>query len=107
MQHSLPNLLRSSLIPELRSDVATGSSCNKQLVLIMISAVWALPNQFTIVTGLNLNLSVISTYFTIVTLGIELRINRVVVDKSHDGQNRFGIVLKVWYLNITDGTTLG
>ena len=48
MQNSLLDLLRSSLIPELRADVTASTACHIHLILIMISAIWAFPNQFAI-----------------------------------------------------------
>ena len=45
MENSFLDLLGSSLIPELRSDVSAGSSCNVHFVLVSIAAVRTFPDQ--------------------------------------------------------------
>ena len=68
MQNSLLDLLRSSLIPELRSDISAGTSCNIQCILVAVSAMWTLPYELSFLICYNLNLSVISTFLTVITL---------------------------------------
>ena len=70
MKHSLFDFLRSSLIPELRADVTASTACHIHLILIMISAIWAFPNQFAIFLY-NLNFTGISAYLTEITFGIQ------------------------------------
>lgn len=70
MQNSLLDLLRSSLIPELRSDVSAGSSCNVHFVLVSIAAVRTFPDQLAILIGDDPDLAVIAAFLTVITLGI-------------------------------------
>ena len=39
MQHSVFDFLRPTLVPELGSDVAAGTSCYEQLILVAVAAV--------------------------------------------------------------------
>ena len=72
MKHSLLNLLSSSLIPELCSDISASSSCNIHLILITVSAVRALPYKLSVIICNNLNLSCVATFLTVITLSIKL-----------------------------------
>ena len=60
MENSLLDLLGTSLIPELGSDISTGTSCNVHLVLVSVAAVRALPYQLAVCICNDLDLSVIS-----------------------------------------------
>ena len=60
MHHALFDLLRPSLIPELGSDIAAGSSCYIHLILITVSAVRAFPDQLAVLVVHDLDLSVIT-----------------------------------------------
>ena len=42
MQHTVADFLRPSLVPELGSDIAAGTACNRHLVLVTVAAVRAL-----------------------------------------------------------------
>jgi hypothetical protein len=70
MQYSILNLLGSALVPELGADIAAGSSGNRQLLLILISAVGATPLELSVAVLHNLNLSVITAGTAIVGLGV-------------------------------------
>ena len=82
MQNSLLDLLRSSLIPELRSDISAGTSCNIQCILVAVSAMWTLPYELSFLICYNLDLSVISTLLTVIALCIEFRIHNVVINET-------------------------
>ena len=45
MQHSILDLCRPALVPELGADIAAGAAGNVQLVLVAVVALGALPNQ--------------------------------------------------------------
>ena len=47
MKHPVSDLLSSSLIPELGSDIAAGSAGYKHVVLILIAAVGAFPDKLS------------------------------------------------------------
>ena len=49
MKNPLLDLLSTSLIPELGSDISTGTSCNVHLVLITVTTVRAFPHEFAVV----------------------------------------------------------
>ena len=53
---------------------------------------------------LDLNLSVIAAYLAVITLGIQLCVHDVVVDKLHDGQNSLQVILHVRNLHIGDSS---
>ena len=57
MQHSLLNLLRSALIPELGSDISTRSAGYIHLVLITIAAAWTLPYELAVFISYDLDLT--------------------------------------------------
>ena len=67
MQHPIADLLGTSLIPELGSDVAAGTACDKELVLVAVAAVRALPHQLASLILNNLDLAVIATLLTEIT----------------------------------------
>ena len=60
MQHAVADFLRPSLVPELGSDIAAGTACNRHLVLVTVAAVRALPYQLAVPVCHNLDLSGIS-----------------------------------------------
>ena len=66
MENSLLDLLGTSLIPELSSDISTGTSCNVHLILVTVATVRALPDKLTVCIGNNLDLSVISAALAVV-----------------------------------------
>lgn len=70
MKHTLFNLLRSALIPELRSDIPACPSCHIHFILIGTAAVWTLPDQFAMTVVNNANLSVIAAFLAVIALGI-------------------------------------
>ena len=70
MEHSVFNLLGASLIPELGSDIAAGPAGYEHLILIAVSAVRALPYEFSGLFLRNLDLSIITAAFAVITLRI-------------------------------------
>ena len=57
MQHAFFDLLGTSLIPKLRPNIPTGTSCNVHFVLVGVAAIWAFPDQLTMFVSDNLNLT--------------------------------------------------
>ena len=104
MKHSVFDLLCTSLIPELSTDISAGSSCNKKLILVTVAAVRAFPDQLAGIIGNDLDLTIVSTVFAVVTLGIQLSIHDVLIDKLHHRQNSWNVGLQIWYFHITDGS---
>ena len=103
MHHALSYLLGSSLVPELCSDISAGSSCNIELVLIIVATVRAYPNEL-VVPLLDLDLSVVTADLAVIGLGVELGIHDVVVDELHDIHYCIDIVLHVGNFNIRDSS---
>ena len=48
MQHALLDLLCPALIPELCTDIATGTACDIHLALIAVAAIRTLPYQLAV-----------------------------------------------------------
>ena len=69
MQNSLLDLLRSSLIPELRSDISAGTSCNVELALVTVSAMRAFPYELSVILD-DPDLAVVAAYLTVIALRI-------------------------------------
>ncbi len=107
MHNPLFNLLGSSLVPELGSDVAAGSSRHVHLVLVGVAAIRAYPDELAVFVSLNPNLAVIAAHLAVVALGIELGVHDVVVNVFHDCQHRLDIVLHVRHFHVADGTARG
>ena len=70
MKYAVFDLLRPALIPELGSNVTTGSSGNEQVVLVTVATVRALPDKLAVLVGNNLNLAVVATDLAVVALRI-------------------------------------
>ena len=66
MKNPLLDLLSTTLIPELRSDISAGTSCNVHLVLITVTTVRAFPDELAVCIGNDLDLSVISAALTVI-----------------------------------------
>ena len=107
MQHPISDLLGTSLVPELGSDVAAGTACDKELVLVAVAAVRALPHQLASLILNNLDLAVIATLLTEITLGVQLRIHNIIVDKLHHRENCRNISLHIRHLDVADRTARG
>ena len=70
MQHSVPDLLCPSLIPELCSNISAGSSGYEHLILIFVSAIRALPDQFAGLIIFDDHFPVITAAFAVIALCI-------------------------------------
>ena len=106
MQNPFFNFLRPSLIPELRSDVTAGSSCNIHCILVTISTGRAFPYQLAIILH-DLNLSAISAFLAIITFRIQFCIHNVLINKLHNTDDRRNVILHIGNLNIADSSTFG
>ena len=60
MQYALLDFLRTSLIPELCSDISAGTARNAHLILVAVAAVRAFPDQFAIVIFHDLDFSIVT-----------------------------------------------
>ena len=107
VQYPVFDFLSTSLIPELGSDITTGSAGNAHFSLILISTVRAFPDQFAGLVFFDLDFSIVSAYFAVVALGIQLCVHDVVVDELHDGEHRRNIILHVRNFYVADGSTRG
>ena len=102
MQHSLLDLLRPPLIPELRSDIAAGTSCHIQLVLVSFAAVRALPLQLAVLCCHDLDLSGVTAHLAVITLCVQLSIHDIIVNKPHYLKHCRYVVLHIRHFHITD-----
>ena len=104
VQNAVFNLFRTTLVPELRTNVAAGSARNIKLALIAIGAAWALPYQLTIGIFDNLDLAIIGALLAVVALRIELGIHDVIVNETHHANDRLQIVLHIGNLDVGDSS---
>ena len=107
MHNPLFNLLGSSLVPELGSDVAAGSSGHVHLVLVFVAAVRTYPDEFAMFVALDLDFSVVAADLTVIALGIELCVHDIVINVFHDCQNRLDVVLHIRHFHIADSSSRG
>ena len=106
MQHPVPDLLGPALVPELGPDVAAGPAGHIHLVLVRVAALGALPDQLAVFLH-DLDLAVPAAHLAVVGLGVQLRVDDVVVDELHHLQHRLQVVLHVRHLHIADGAAGG
>ena len=104
MQYPVLDLLGTSLIPELCPDIPAGPARHEHLVLILITAIRAFPDQLPCLIFPDDDLSVIAAAFTEIALRVQLRVHNILIDKLHHRQDRRNIVLHIRHLNITDRT---
>ena len=106
MQHSVLDLCRPALVPELGADIAAGAAGNVQLVLVAVVALGALPDQLAVLRH-NLNFTVVAADLAVVALGVQFGIHDVLVDELHDLDNGLEVILHVGYFHVADGTARG
>ena len=100
MKNSVLNLLRSALVPVLRTDVAASTTGNVHLRLVTVFTMRTLPNEFAFFVLLYKNFPVVTADLAIVALGVKLGIHDVVVNKLHERKHRRDIVLHVGYFYV-------
>ena len=86
VQNSVFNFLGAPLVPELCSDVAAGTTCNIHLALVGITTLGTGPDQLS-VFFFDPDLTVKAAALAIITLGIQLSINNIVINKLHQFQH--------------------
>ena len=96
MKHSCLYLFGLAHVPEVLAQITAGSSGNIHLVVILVATLWTFP--FAVIV--DEDLTIVSTYMTVVRLGVELSILYVVVYISYDLCQSIQVVAHVWYLNI-------
>ena len=104
MQNSLFDFLCSSLIPILRADISAGTAGNVHLILILVTAVGASPNELSVLIFNNLDLAVVAAALAIVALGIKLGIHNIVVNISHNAEYGGDVILHIGNFNVADRT---
>ena len=90
MQYPVLDLLGTSLIPELCPDIPAGPACHEHLVLILITAIRAFPDQLPGLILPDNDLSVIAAAFTEIALRVQLRVHNILIDKLHHRQDQIG-----------------
>ena len=80
MQHPFFDFLSAALIPVLRADVAAGSAGDIHCGLVFVAAVGALPDQFVVAVGDDLDFASVTAFLATVALGVELGVHDVLVD---------------------------
>ena len=103
MQHAVADLLGSTLVPELGTDVAARTTSDVHFLLVAVAAVGALPHQLAIVLN-NLDLAIVAAHLAVVALGVELGVHDVVVDVLHHANDSLEVVLHVGNLDVGDST---
>lgn len=94
MQNTLSYLLCSSLIPELRADIAACSSCDIKRILVPVMAVRAFPYKLSAILNY-LYLSVKAALLAVIALGVKLGIHDVVIYELKNRYDCIYIVLKI------------
>ena len=86
MEHALFDLLRSTLIPILGTDIAAGTACHVHLGLVGVAAVRAFPDQLAVILN-DLDLAVKAALLALIGFGIQLGIHDIVVNELHHLQH--------------------
>ena len=107
MQNPVADFLRSSLIPELRTNIAAGAACDIHPALVGVAALRAAPDQFAGVILDNLDFAVETALLAVIALRIQFRIHDVVVDEADHLQNRLKVVLHIRNFNVADRAARG
>ena len=107
MEHSFLNLLGSALVPELGADIAAGTSCHIQRILIPVAAVRAFPFQLAVLSSHDLNLAFITAVLAVIALCVQLRIHNVVINKADHLKNCRNIVLHIRNFHVADCSACG
>ena len=106
MNVTIANFSRAAIIPEVRTNISTRTSCDVHLMLICVATVWTLPNQLMIFIFNNLNLTTVTTHLAIIALRVQFSVHDIVVDVLDYFEYCINIILKICSLNITDASTL-
>ena len=95
MKYALLNFLGAPLVPVLGADVAACTASNVHCCLVCISAVRALPDKFLVHIFFDFDFTGVAAFLTEVALCIEFGIHYVVINKLHNFQNCWNIVLHI------------
>lgn len=105
MKNAFLDFLRSSLIPELGSDVATGSAGHVHFVLVGVAAMRAFPDKLMVFIFFDLDFTFKSAYLAVIGLCIQLRIHDVVIDMLKQGHDSRKVVLHIRNFYVGDGSS--
>ena len=103
MKRPCVDLFCFSYIPEILSQITAGTSRHIHFIFILIVALWTFPLQIII----DNDLSIITTYMTVIGLCIKLRILDIIINKSNHILQCFQIVAHIRNLHIGDRSTGG
>ena len=106
MQDPVTNLLGTALVPELGADVAAGTAGHIHLALVGVAALRASPDQLAAFLH-DLNFTVPAADLAVVTLGVQLGVDDIVIDELHHFQNGGDVVLHIGDFHIADGAAGG
>lgn len=101
MENSGLNLLCLSHIPEVFSQVTTGSSGHIHLAVVLVATLRTFPFALVVYN----NLAVIATNVTVVGFGVKLSILNVIIYVSYHLSQGVQIVSHVRNLNVGDSTS--
>ena len=107
MHDALFDFLGPSLVPELGSDIATRSARYIHLFLIVVVAIWALPNKLMVFILYDLDLACIAAFLTIVALRVELGIHDIFINVMDQSEYRRNVVFHIWHLDVADRASWG
>ena len=94
MKHSFLDLLCTSLIPVLRSDITAGTARNVHLIGVIVAALRAGPHKLSAIVLYD-DLAVKAALLAVIALGVKLRIHYIVVDATDDLHYSLEIVLHI------------
>lgn len=107
VKDSVFDFLGTALVPELGTDVATGSSGYAHFVLVSVTAVWTFPYEFAAFVFYDLDFSIVAAFHAVVALCIEFCVHDIFIDVFHDGEDGGDIGLHIRDFDVGDGSARG
>ena len=101
VQYSVSDFLGTALVPELGTDIATGTSCNVKHSLVAVATLGAFPDELAIVFD-DLNFTIVSAAAAIIRLGVQFGVHDVIIDKLQNAHDCLEVILNVGNFDITD-----
>ena len=102
VQDTVLDFLGSALVPILGTDIAAGTAGNIHFALVGIAALGAFPDQLAIILS-DFDLAIEATALAVITLGVQLGIDDMLVHIFHELQHRINIILHIGYFHIGNG----
>ena len=81
VQHTLLDLLRAALVPELRANVTAGAAGDIHLILVGVAALGAAPDELAVLLH-DIDLAIPAAHLAVVALGVQIGVDDVIVDEA-------------------------